>query len=1001
MANDAVGRISVDITGNEKPLLHKIEGLGGQLKAPLTKLGAAIAAAFSAAMLKKFAEDCIETAAKVNAANAQMAQTFGALEAQAKSAMHQVAKESGIMETRLQEVGTAIYAFAKTGGMDSVTALNMMQEALQVTADSAAYYDRSLEDTAASLKSFLKGNYANDAALGLSCTETTRNTAANKLYGKSFRDLSEAQKQLVLLQMVKDANRLSGALGQAARESEGWENVTGNLKEAWRQLKAVIGQPMLKFATAVVKRLTAAIQELTVYTQSAITHLAALFHWDLSQPEALSALSEGAADGAESMDAAAEAAKKLKKATAGFDQLNILSSSESDIDAAGASSASGALPTAALSETDNAVSRIESKIAALKDLLQQLLRETGLNRALTSFQQQVESVSFQKIADNFHSVFNDLQPIAQAAFAGMRKVSESELNYLGTLLGGLIRTTGNGLQTISGGVAEWLQEDKDRISDTITDITDNLSSAIDSCTELIGTLFDVVNDSMERMRPGMEGAVTSLLSGMTTLTGAIGETLSGAFAIAAEKADQWAKDNSDALGTALDSVQDTARKITSGFGRALEGIGEDISSWWSGSGVQQTFSELCDLLGDVGSAALTLYAQAIKPATDNIIGKLSAMRQSVRPVFQNLLKLLKSVGDAVTLLWKEQIKPVVDWVVQNIGPAVSGVVDIVLGTVQGVYTAITGVISGVLQSLSGLIDFITGVFSGDWEKAWNGIGEIFRGMWNSLTGVFSGFCSALVNLLGGLLKIIVGVLQMIWAAILLALSTVWKRVSGVLSSIGALFSQVWDGIRDAWDGAVRFFEKIWKGIKNAFSTAKEWLVSQFTGAWESIVGLFSKGGEVFSGIQSAMGDIFKSAVNDLIDGINTVISEPLESLNSILSSIKNTEIPVIKQKPFSGINTIPVPQIPKLAKGGLVKAPTLAMVGDNKGAAHDPEVVSPLSKLQGMIGSGDPEVVRLLGRIVALMEREETVYQNNVYLDGEIIESRLVRVRKRRQRRYG
>ena len=40
--------------------------------------------------------------------------------------------------------------------------------------------------------------------------------------------------------------------------------------------------------------------------------------------------------------------------------------------------------------------------------------------------------------------------------------------------------------------------------------------------------------------------------------------------------------------------------------------------------------------------------------------------------------------------------------------------------------------------------------------------------------------------------------------------------------------------------------------------------------------------------------------------------------------------------------------IPHLAKGGLVKAPTLAMVGDNKGASHDPEVVSPLSKLESI-----------------------------------------------------
>ena len=42
---------------------------------------------------------------------------------------------------------------------------------------------------------FLKGNYANDAALGLSCTETTRNAAATELFGKKFSELTEIQKQ--------------------------------------------------------------------------------------------------------------------------------------------------------------------------------------------------------------------------------------------------------------------------------------------------------------------------------------------------------------------------------------------------------------------------------------------------------------------------------------------------------------------------------------------------------------------------------------------------------------------------------------------------------------------------------------------------------------------------------------------------------------------------------------------------------------------------------------
>lgn len=43
-------------------------------------------------------------------------------------------------------------------------------------------------------------------------------------------------------------------------------------------------------------------------------------------------------------------------------------------------------------------------------------------------------------------------------------------------------------------------------------------------------------------------------------------------------------------------------------------------------------------------------------------------------------------------------------------------------------------------------------------------------------------------------------------------------------------------------------------------------------------------------------------------------------------------------------------QVPKLAKGGLAFGPTMAVVGDNRGASYDPEVIAPLSKLKGMLG---------------------------------------------------
>lgn len=204
----------------------------------------------------------VQAAANVKAANAQFEQTFGDLQDDARDAMGEVAESSGIVETRLQGVATSVYAFAKASGMEATEALKLMEDALEVTADSAAYYDRSLEDTAESLKSFLKGNFENDAALGVSCTETTRNIAANKLYGESFKDLSEAQKQVTLLQMVKEANELSGAMGQAARESGSYENVLGNLSETWKQLLATIGEPILDEVIELVNELVDELNKL-------------------------------------------------------------------------------------------------------------------------------------------------------------------------------------------------------------------------------------------------------------------------------------------------------------------------------------------------------------------------------------------------------------------------------------------------------------------------------------------------------------------------------------------------------------------------------------------------------------------------------------------------------------------------------------------------------------------------------------------------------------------
>lgn len=241
---------------------QKAKDSSDSISSSFKKIGMAIATYITVDKIIEFGAGCLTAAADANAASSQFSQVFGDLESKAGKSLSGIADEAGISENRLKGSFTQIAAFAKTTGMDTESALGLSERAMLAVADSAAFYDRSIEDTTESLQSFLKGNYENDAALGLSATETTRNAAANKLYGKSFNELSESQKQLTLLQMVEDANKASGALGQAARESDTWTNVTGNLKQSWTDFQAVIGSNILPTAVNVVKSLAEKVTQL-------------------------------------------------------------------------------------------------------------------------------------------------------------------------------------------------------------------------------------------------------------------------------------------------------------------------------------------------------------------------------------------------------------------------------------------------------------------------------------------------------------------------------------------------------------------------------------------------------------------------------------------------------------------------------------------------------------------------------------------------------------------
>jgi hypothetical protein len=70
---------------------------------------------------------------------------------------------------------------------------------------------------------------------------------------------------------------------------------------------------------------------------------------------------------------------------------------------------------------------------------------------------------------------------------------------------------------------------------------------------------------------------------------------------------------------------------------------------------------------------------------------------------------------------------------------------------------------------------------------------------------------------------------------------------------------------------------------------------------------------------------------------------------------------------------------PALAQGGLAFGPTMAMVGDNQNASVDPEVIAPLSKLQGMMGGASVQVTgKISGRDILLTSERNAIDRNRV-----------------------
>lgn len=214
---------------------------------------------------------------------------------------------------------------------------------------------------------------------------------------------------------------------------------------------------------------------------------------------------------------------------------------------------------------------------------------------------------------------------------------------------------------------------------------------------------------------------------------------------------------------------------------------------------------------------------------------------------------------------------------------------IVASAIEGIKNFFNSIIDFVKNNWQALLLMIVNPFAGAFKLLWDNC-EAFRTFWLNLWEGIKNAAGIAID---------------------------WLRSS--FAAIGQFFSDTWSNFSNAGANA-------WAKIKEIFGNVAGFFKEKFSSAWTAVKNIFSTGGAIFSGIVDGIASAFKSIVNKIITGINKVVAVPFNAINNMLDKLKDTEIAGIS--PFSWLPSISVPEIPLLAKGGIVNGATQAIIGE-------------------------------------------------------------------------
>ncbi len=500
--------------------------------------------------------------------------------------------------------------------------------------------------------------------------------------------------------------------------------------------------------------------------------------------------------------------------------------------------------------------------------------------------------------------------------------------------------------------------------------------------------FDSLRASLGQ---GFIAALTPVIKVINTIMGKLVQ-LANVFSAFMKRLFGVKSDSSSGIGTVASDVSsatnamDNLSNSTSGVGSAAKKAAKEIKGLMGIDEINTISSTGSDSdsgsggssgIGNIGMDDWDFSQQ--EKATDGLLSKVEVFADKVRNIFKNISNFIKKHKEIILSIIGGLVSGIIAFFIAGNWGAITGAIASVIGWIELIPTAL-GLAGLALTTpaalIAGAVAVVTTAFLYLWQTSDSFRNALING-WNALVSALTPYFKAIMGalkLVGDfLVTVLKPILFLLWDAwctvvdniVKVTMSLCSNCIAPVVKFLGECLKKIIDGLNEIWQAWKPTIEKIgeiliviwnnclkpvinWLGnefiqafrnVGNYIKPILENLKTMFGGLIDFIVGVFTGNWQkAWQGVQNIFRGIFDGLTNIAKKPLNAII----DAINAMIRGLNKIKLP--NWIPGFGGMGINIPTIPKLAKGGIVDAPTIAMVGE-----AGKEAVMPLENNTGWI----------------------------------------------------